>query len=59
MKWARRMLAYLGFPRPERDPDLRRTRPKHVRAIAKADRAYEDFRRMDGALVIRIEKKPR
>lgn len=58
MNWARRLMAFLGF-RPEHDPDLRKTRNSHVRAISKADRIYDDFRRMDGAIQIRIVRKPR
>ena len=55
----RRVFAFLGFPRPEHDPDLRKTRQQHVRAISKADRTADDFRRMDGAIQIRIVRKPR
>lgn len=52
----RRVLAFLGL-RPEHDPDLRKTRTRHVRAIAKADRVYEDFRKMDGAIRIVVQKR--
>lgn len=62
MSLLRRMLDLLGIarqlPAPV-DPDLARTRPKHQRAISKADRVIEDYRRADGVIELRVVRRSR
>ena len=57
--WLRRVFR-LSPPTRQLPTDLERTAPRHDAILAKADRAaerLEDYRRMDGALV--ITRKPR
>lgn len=60
MNWFRSVLAHFGFARqlPTSD-DLRKTWPKHRRAISKADRVIADYRRQDGLIELRVVRRSR
>ncbi len=62
MSWLTRVLANFGLTRQlptQRDPDLVRTRPKHQRAISKADKVLQDYKRQDAAIELRVVRRPR
>ena len=62
MSVLRRMLAHFGLVRQlptQRDPDLAKTRGKHLRAITKAERVLADYRRQDGLIELRVVRRQR
>lgn len=56
MTWFRKVLGYLRRP-SQRDPDLARTREHHVRTLQKADRVIDDYRRLDGVLLVHVRRR--
>lgn len=58
MSWVRRVLSEFGIARQlPTSEELDRTHRKHRRTLEKADRVIEDYRRLDGALRIYVERK--
>lgn len=54
------MLQHFGLARQlptQRDPDLERTRGKHVRAITKAEKVLRDYQRQDTAIELRVVRR--
>lgn len=57
-RWLRKVLAHFGHaPRGPERVELQRTRAQHRRVIAKADRVIEEYRKLDGALRVYVERR--
>lgn len=63
MKWARKVLAWLGVAPPRvasrPDPDLAKTLPAHHEAVREADRVIQAYRELDGVLEVYFRRKHR
>lgn len=57
MSWVRRVLTLFRIaPQLPTSAELERTRPRHRQTLRKADKVIEDYRRMDGAIKITVER---